>query len=205
MAEQVVTIGDFTTPLNRATVSSGGALKVDGSAAGGGAVTITSGTVTADTEMPAAAALDDATANPTSPMVGAAAMGFNGTNWERWTHNLELTVLASAARTSTTNSPDISNFNGRGAHFIIDVTAVTSTPSTTFTVQGKDAVSGKYFPLLVSAAIATVSTTVLSVYPGITATANVSAAIMLSRYFRVVATHGNANSMTYSVGAVLVI
>ena len=35
-------------------------------------------TVTADTELPAAAALSDATANPTTPMVGAALMGWDG-------------------------------------------------------------------------------------------------------------------------------
>lgn len=36
-----------------------------------------------DTELPAAAALDDATANPTAPMVGAAGMVWDGANWER--------------------------------------------------------------------------------------------------------------------------
>ena len=40
-------------------------------------------TVTADTELPAAAALSDATANPTAPMVGAALMGWDGATWER--------------------------------------------------------------------------------------------------------------------------
>ena len=50
-------------------------------------VTLTSttitGTVTADTELPAAAALADATANPTTPLVGAALETFNGTTWDR--------------------------------------------------------------------------------------------------------------------------
>lgn len=39
--------------------------------------------VAADTELPAAAALTDAAANPTTPMIGADSMGFNGATWDR--------------------------------------------------------------------------------------------------------------------------
>src|SRR5437016_4887392 len=42
-----------------------------------------SGTATVDTEMPAAAGLADATANPTTPLVGSANEVFNGTTWDR--------------------------------------------------------------------------------------------------------------------------
>ena len=42
-----------------------------------------SGTVTADTELPAAAALADAAANPTTPIAGAANLLYNGTTWDR--------------------------------------------------------------------------------------------------------------------------
>lgn len=38
---------------------------------------------TVDTELPAAAALSTAFANPTAPAVGAFGMGWNGTNWDR--------------------------------------------------------------------------------------------------------------------------
>jgi hypothetical protein len=41
------------------------------------------GTVTADTELPTAAALSDSTANPTTPIIGAALEGYNGTTWDR--------------------------------------------------------------------------------------------------------------------------
>lgn len=51
---------------------------------GAGSVTV-SGTVTVDSEMPAAAALGDATANPTSPLMGCAVEGWNGTTWDRLT------------------------------------------------------------------------------------------------------------------------
>jgi hypothetical protein len=42
-----------------------------------------SGAWTADTELPAAAALADATANPTVPAAAAAGMVYNGTTWDR--------------------------------------------------------------------------------------------------------------------------
>lgn len=61
---QVLVIEDATTRGQRAAVSAGGALLVD-------------------TELPAAAALADATANPTVPTAGSALLGFNGTTWDR--------------------------------------------------------------------------------------------------------------------------
>lgn len=55
--------------------------------AAGGVVTIqgvaSMTPVLVDTELPAAAALADATANPTTPSAGALLMGFNGTTWDR--------------------------------------------------------------------------------------------------------------------------
>lgn len=141
---------------------------------------------------------------PNSAIGAVGSMGFNGTNWERETHNLELTVIASAARTATNNSADISNFNCRGAHIVVDVTAAAIGASVVFAVQGKDAVSGKYFTLLTALAVTGTGTTALAVYPGITAANNVAASQVLSRYFRVTATHATADSITYSVGAVLI-
>lgn len=46
-------------------------------------VTVTSGSITADTELPAAAALSDNTSNPTTSLVGANLEGFDGTAWDR--------------------------------------------------------------------------------------------------------------------------
>ncbi len=42
-----------------------------------------SGTVTADTEIPTAAALADNTANPTTPSLGSLSMGYDGSTWDR--------------------------------------------------------------------------------------------------------------------------
>lgn len=52
-----------------------------------GSVVVTAGTV--DTELPAAAALSDAFANPTAPAVGAFNMGWGGADWRRtWAYAL---------------------------------------------------------------------------------------------------------------------
>lgn len=63
------------TTWDRVTGDSSNGLDVD--------VTRVSGTVTVDSELPAAAALADAAANPTTPTVGAATLLFNGTTWDR--------------------------------------------------------------------------------------------------------------------------
>ena len=120
-------------------------------------------------------------------------------------YNQTTTIFASAARTATVNGDDLKNDVGKGVHVVIDSTAVGVTPSTVFTIQGKDDVSGKYYTILASAAVTTVSTTVLRVYPGLTAAANTVASDVLPRIWRVIATHGNSVTHTYSVGASVII
>lgn len=110
------------------------------------------------------------------------------------------TLLASAARTATTsmtfNTPCI------GCVIVIDVTAVTGTPSLTFTLAGTDPASGQDYTILASAAISTVSTTVLRVHPSLTAVANTIAKDVLPQGLKLTVTHGTADSCTYSVGFV---
>lgn len=130
---------------------------------------------------------------------------YNGSTFDRKRANTEETILASAARTAATNSADFTNYNARGAHFIVDVTAITATPSITVTIQGKDPVSSKYYDLLVSNAITATGTTVLKVYPGIGQIANGAASDILPRTYRVSVAHADADSITYSIGANLVI
>lgn len=117
---------------------------------------------------------------------------------------LKLKPFEIAARTATTNSGDLDNGQHRGLHVVIDVTAASATPSVVFTIQGKDEVSGQYYTLLASAAITGVGTTVLRVYPGLTAAANLVANDVLPKTWRVLATHADADSITYSVGACLI-
>ena len=109
-------------------------------------------------------------------------------------------MLASAARTASVNTADHTNHGARGIHVIIDVTSITSSPSVVFTLQGLDTASGKYYDLLVSAAIVATGTTVLKLYPGITPVANGAANDILPRAFRVEVVHADTDSITYSLG-----
>lgn len=119
--------------------------------------------------------------------------------------NAEQTVFASAARTASSDGADLTNTGNRGLHVVIDMTAVPGTDTVTFTLQGKDALSGKYYDLLVSLAIVATGTTVLKLYPGITASSNASASDVLPETFRVKITHSAGTSFTYSVSAKLVV
>lgn len=110
-------------------------------------------------------------------------------------------VFTSSARTATPTPVDVQRGAHRGVHLVIDVTAVTSTPSVVPKIQGLDPLSGKYYDLLVGVALTATGTNVLKVCPGIAATANATAADGLPGVFRVVMTHGNANSITYTVAA----
>lgn len=70
-----------TGGTNEAAVSAAGRISVDGS--GVTQPVSIAGTITVDSELPAAAALADATANPTLPSVGSFLVGYNGTTWDR--------------------------------------------------------------------------------------------------------------------------
>ena len=117
--------------------------------------------------------------------------------------NTNVEVLPSAARTATLNSDDL-DCQGRGVHVIIDVTAISATPSVVPKIQGYDPLSGKYYDVLVGVAITATGTTVLKVYPGIVASANVAASDVVPPVWRVRMEHADADSITYSVGAVVI-
>lgn len=114
------------------------------------------------------------------------------------------TAFTSAVRTAAqVNSADIANTQWRGAQFVINVSAFTSgtyTPK----VQGKDSISGNYYDILTGTALGATGTTTLTVYPGVTAAANVAAAQVLPRTFRVQLNGASTPSMTLSVSFTLV-
>lgn len=133
---------------------------------------------------------------------------FNGTSWDRQRGNVETGALIThTAASAGVNGADQTNYNGRGVKVIIDVTAITGTsPTLTVTLQGKDPTSGKYFTILASAAISTVSTVVLTIFPGATASANVTANDVLPRTFRVISVIGGTTpAVTATVAAVVVV
>jgi len=107
-------------------------------------------------------------------------------------------VFASAARTSTDSVT--MNTPCMGGIFIIDCTAIAGSPSVVFTINGVDPASDKTWTILTSAAIVGTGTTVLRVHPALTAATNTIAKDVLPHALKITATHGNANSITYSVG-----
>lgn len=112
-------------------------------------------------------------------------------------------VLASAARTATPDTVELEVAGYRGIQLIIDATAATATPSVVVTILGVDRVSAKTYTLLASAAITGTGTTILKVGPGLPVSANASANDLLPPVIRISSVHGDADSLTYSIGASL--
>lgn len=132
---------------------------------------------------------------------------YNGATFDRLRNNVDVTLLASAARTTTQTSADIVTYNCQAVVFTLDVTAVPgSAPSLVVTINYKDPASGKYITLLTGVAVTAVGTTTYAVDPRLVAgtepyTKTVPAA--LGRTFQIVITAGNGNSATYSAGYTL--
>jgi hypothetical protein len=118
---------------------------------------------------------------------------------------VQTTLYESAARTATPTTATFSSQGRRGLHLVIDVTVVpASAPSVVPTIDGQDALSGKWYNLLTGVAITAVGTTVLKIYPGIGTIANGAASDVVPANLRLVMTHGNANSCTYTAAVHLV-
>lgn len=111
------------------------------------------------------------------------------------------TVYSSAARTATPTAVVLNTRRASGLYFVIDATAIAATPSVVPTIDMVDSVSGKFVNLLTGAAITAVSTTLLKIGRGLTAAANLAVLDFLPDQVRVTMTHGDADSITYSVSA----
>jgi hypothetical protein len=114
-----------------------------------------------------------------------------------------LTVFESAARTATPTSEVYESKRARGVDVVINCTAATSSPSVVFTIVGIDPVSGATYTVLASAAITGTGATRIRVYPGETIAANLVANDVLPLLWKITAVHADADSITYSVSAVL--
>lgn len=109
------------------------------------------------------------------------------------------TLVTMTASAAAVNSPNLQNEDGRGVQVVVRNTAGTgTTPTLTVTIQGYDPTSGEYYTLLASTAIAagTPATTVLTVYPGVTASANVAVSAVLPFHWRVITTIGGTGTPT---------
>jgi len=117
--------------------------------------------------------------------------------------NIEGIALASAARTATANSADLTNHNGDFLTIFVDVTVDPATASITPSVQVKDSISGSYHTVwTAAAAFAAVGTFVYQLGPGLLAGApggyTDAENVVVRRTFRVVMTAADAGSITYS-------
>ena len=133
---------------------------------------------------------------------------FNGVTWDRQRNNEELIMFASAARTATANSPDTTNFNNNsGLLLFVNVSALAATPSVVPQLEYKDSISGVYEPIW----IATTAITATGEYVYMFGLGGVGSAgeydeavnLLIPRTFRLTMTHGDVDSITYSVSSVL--
>jgi hypothetical protein len=126
---------------------------------------------------------------------------YNGSTWDRWRNNLAGTVLASAARGSTTNGSDLTSYNGKRLALIVNVSDASAGGSITPSLQVKDSISGSYFTVWTASVAITTATTVAYLFgPGESGgswTEKLAFGVP-GRTFRFVFTANNANNLTYS-------
>jgi hypothetical protein len=115
------------------------------------------------------------------------------------TETVQGALTVPAGSTATVTGTDMANPAARGVKVVVVTTAI-GTGSITVTIQGKDPGSGTYYTLLAGVAITTNTTNIYTVYPGLTAAANVTATDVLPQTWRLLVTANNANAATYSVG-----
>jgi|SRR5262245_35664813 len=123
----------------------------------------------------------------TSGILSGTARLWNGASYDRLRGNIDTyQLLASGAISANANGSDQLNYNARGVKLFINTGAFGSGSSAiTVTLQGKDPVSGQYYTILASASLTAGTFLVLSAYPGLTASANVTANDVLPRTFRI--------------------
>ena len=101
-----------------------------------------------------------------------------------------------SARTSNFTSPD-RNYDGKGGHFLLNVTAVTGAASIVMVVEGKLEDDGLYYEVARSSAFTTTGIKVVKIYPGILTLAGAAFSDILPHYFRMRVEHANGDSITY--------
>lgn len=112
-------------------------------------------------------------------------------------------ITLSAQGAGTTQGNNNRNNLSRGVKVIVNITAISGTaPTLTVTLQGVDVASGALYTILASAALTATGTTVLTVFPGATAAANVAANDALPANWALKAVIGGTGpSVTATIGA----
>lgn len=133
---------------------------------------------------------------------------FNGTTWDRARSNIDTAALITltGAGAGTTNSADQTNYNGKGAQVVANITVNSGTVSLVVNVQGKDIASGQYYTICTTTTPITATGVVdLSIYPGAGTpiSGNYDCSTPLPRTWRVQTVNGTGvtPSVTATVGA----
>lgn len=111
-------------------------------------------------------------------------------------------VAESEARTATATFGPFANPNAaRALILVIEATAEDATASVVFTIRGIDLATGVTWDILASAAVTAVGNVVLRVSPDLAAAANLIAKDHVPYTWQLVATHADADALTYQVQA----
>lgn len=193
-AVDVTTSVDFTVTLDSEVVA------VD--ATGQGDVPITLDGEAVDTELPAAAALADAAANPTVPTAGAADLLFNNTTWDRERNNYQVTAYASAAYT-VSQWVELINYNARGAYIVVNITGIGLDQTMTVKAAVDDDASSQMDYIWSSAALTPTGRHTYLIYPGAGAAAEdvvETVSYPLPRNWNLAVVFNNSEPITFSIG-----
>ena len=161
-----------------------------------------------------AVAAAESVANPTAFQRLSHDMLWNQSTWDRAMGNVEGTAFANAIRTgATAESSDITNYNHRGAAFVLNYSTGGTSNLIMMRVQGKDeAVSDTYYNIFSTVTLSATGTAAYTVYPGISAGAQAalvsggSANHVLPRTFRVqVIQSGTSLTANFGVGYSMIV
>ena len=118
--------------------------------------------------------------------------------------NLNGTLINASFVTAQQTSADQANTNGSGVIVVLDVTALKvggmANTALTLLIQGKDSASGKYYTLLTSDPVSTLSTVVYMLSPDIPHVPARTVRSLLPATWRVLVKASNANPVSYTVG-----
>ncbi|MHB1701502.1 MAG: hypothetical protein ACYCSN_15490 [Acidobacteriaceae bacterium] len=118
-------------------------------------------------------------------------------NWEPALNNTQGTLLASAARTATTNSPTQTKYNGSALVIFVNVTVASGTGGITPKISVIDPASGSSFDIwAASAAITTTGLNVYEVFPAAVTANN----LVVPRTWGFTMSASDSSSYTYSAG-----
>jgi len=151
--------------------------------------------------------LVDASGNPISSTNPAAHTLYDANGKQIVFNNDGITVQTLAAvGPGTTVSQTQINPSGRGVMICVNITAISGAGTLTVSIVAVDPVSSGTTALLTSTALGTVAKTFLFVYPGITATSNVSASAVLPRSWAISSTEAGASTtVSATISASLIV